>query len=295
VDTVVLVDGSNMWYRCYVATQFDKPGFPVYAMTRQIRKLCFHYGRDNVVVCWDAGRSGRKKLDPGYKAKRVAAEGVWEDLIYMKRMLASLGVKTAIKDGFEADDVIGTLAEKTDSPILIHSTDKDFYQLITDRVRVLRPRRKTHGKEIPEKIVCEGDVVEEFGCSPLKTLILKAFRGDASDNIPKIPLRFTKKFKECFTKALDLSSNVEEFYSHVDLIDDKYKYEVITFKDRALLNEKLVTIMRGLDVSPVKTKMSEDKFLEVCKECEIKSLKFSDWTSIPKEPLPPPPVQRGLF
>jgi len=295
MHTKVLVDGSNMWYASYVATPLDKPGGPVMIMTWKLRKVCNHYGRDNVIVCWDAGRSGRKELDSEYKSKRNAVEGVWEDLPYMKKMLKSLGVSTAYKSGFEADDIIGSLANKSDNPILIHSMDKDFYQLVTERIRILRPKRTIRGKEIPEKIIGETEVFEEFKCEPRKVILLKAFKGDSSDNIPKINIRFTPKFKEQLYKILERSSDIESFYQNIDSIESKYIDELLGFKERASINEKLVTIITDLEVDIDRPKIEPEDFEKLCNELEITRLKISDWISMPKEPAPPPPIQRGLF
>jgi len=291
----VLIDGSNSWYRSYVATALDRPGGPVMIMTYMLRRLCNHYGIDNVILCWDAGRSGRDQLDPEYKAKRTSAEGVWEDLPYMKRMVECLGIPSAATKGFEADDTIGSLAHSLDGPVLIQSFDKDFYQLVTDRIRVLRPKRKIRGKEIPEKIIGEEEVIEEFGCKPSSVILFKVFKGDSSDNIPKIDIRFTKNFKQQLYKAIDLSTDVETFYNHIDMFDTKYQSILRSFKERALLNEELVTIKTGLDVEASQSKLDPEAFDKLCSEVEITRLKVSDWISMPKEPAPPPPIQRGLF
>jgi len=295
MHTTILVDGSNLWYRSYVATMLDPPGGPVLIATNALKKLAHHYGRDNVIVCWDAGRSGRKELDPDYKAKRSAAEGVWQDLPYMQRMVECVGLRVGRKEGFEADDVIGSLAHSLDGPVLIHSYDKDFYQLVTDRIQVFRPRRKVHGREIPDKIVGVAEAIEEFGCHPSKIVIFKAFKGDSSDNIPKIDQRFTQKFKDQLFKAIDASSCVEEVYKHLDLFDSAYQNPLIEFKERALLNEKLVSIYINLDVSAKTGTLDGDAFQKLCEECDINRLKFDDWVHLPKEPAPPPSIQRGLF
>jgi DNA polymerase-1 len=297
MDTLVLIDGANHWYRAYsVGTlHMDAPGGPVLIMSYMVRAACKRFGKRNVIVCWDAGHSGRRELDKEYKGKRKSSPAVWEDVVYMYKMLDCLGVATAFKDGYEADDVIGSIAMQSKQPILINSYDKDFYQLVCDEIKVFHPERTVYGKTQPEKIIDFDTVIEEFGCHPAKIVLYKAFRGDTSDNIPKLPIRFTKKFKESFYKVLYISSSVESFYKHIDTFDVKYRDELLRFKDRAILNEKLIAIKTNLDVEIEKSKLNANEFELLCEELEIKRMKIADWEAIPEEPLPPPPVQGSLF
>ena len=99
----ILIDASNAWYRAYVATMLDKPGGPVLIMTYMLRRLAKEYGKRNLILCWDAGKGGRKELDENYKAGRQPVDGVWDDIPYMKRMVDCLGLSSATCDGFEAE------------------------------------------------------------------------------------------------------------------------------------------------------------------------------------------------
>ena len=295
MTTKVFIDGSNMWYRAYTATELYRPGGPVSVMTYMLRRVCREYGIDNVAVCWDAGDGGRKTLDPGYKANRKPVEGVWEDIVYMKTMVDVLGIPNIHKKGYEADDVAGSLAHQSDDESHILSYDKDFYQLVNDKISVLRPERTVHGNKIPRKVIDRDEVIEEFGVAPDKVMLLKAFKGDNSDNIPKIGIRFTKKFKEPFFKAIILSSSLDEFYTHLDTFDKKYHEELLKFRSRAELNLKLVTINTELDVNIERPKLNSKKFEILCEELEIKRHRIDDWISMPKEPPPPAPAQGCLF
>jgi DNA polymerase-1 len=294
----VLVDGANAWYRAYCQAEklgLDAPGAPVVIMSYMIKKPCIKYGKNNVIICWDAGDSGRKLLDDAYKGKRKKTLGVWEDAVYMYKMIDCLGVANASKTGYEADDVIGSLAEQSDDPILILSYDKDFYQLVNDRIKVLRPARTIKGREFPEKIIEKNDVVEEFGCPTDKVILFKSFRGDASDNIPKLPIRFTKNFQRVFYKVLNMSSSLEGFYSKIELFDKKYHDELNSFRKRAALNYELVKIKTDLDVDVEQEKLDAGAFDNLCLELSIKRLKIIDWETIPFDPAPPPPTQGCLF
>ena len=294
-ETTLLIDSSNAWYRAWMATHLDKPGGPVMIMTYMLRRVCDRFGKQNVVICLDKGSGGRKEIDPDYKSQRTSTPGVWEDFPFMLRMIRCLGIQIAEKDGYEADDVIGSLAKVSKQPVYIQSYDKDFYQLVDDKIRVLRPEQTVKEKKIPEKIVDRDLVMEEFGCSPEKVILCKSFLGDHSDNIPKLPIRFVKNFKEDFYKLLLKSKDVNDFYTNINLFDDKYKEDLLAFKDRALLNERLVTIQTNLDIKIKDTKLDADEFEKLCRELKITRLRVADWEAMPAEAPPPEPVQGSLF
>jgi 5'-3' exonuclease len=293
--TKVLLDASNAWYRSYLATVLDPPGGPVMIMTYMLRKLCQQHGRNNVVVCWDGGDGGRKKLDPEYKGQRTSRPGVWEDIVYMYRMVDCLGIPHSQVVGHEADDVIGSLAIRESEPVWIHSFDKDFYQLVTHNIQIFRPERKMNGKTFPQQIIDEAAVREEFGCDPNKVVIIKAFQGDSSDNIPRISIRFTQNFLKPFYGVIARSSSVSDFYEKIGELDEKYHEDLLAFKERALLNEKLVQINTTLNVTPVQTNQDFEAFTNLCTELEITRLKATDWQEMPTTTAELPPVQNSLF
>jgi len=296
MDTKILIDGSNAWYRAYTATpHLDQPGAAVSIMTYMLRRTCHQYGKTNVVVCWDAGHGGRKEIDPSYKSDRVAVKGVWEDLPQMKRMTTCLGIPTAKKEGFEADDVVGSLAVQTSDPVLILSYDKDFYQLVDGRIRVFRPARKIGGKQIPDQFIDVNEVQEEFECLPSKVILSKSFKGDNSDNIAKLPVRFTKNFKLEFNRLIEASEDVKDVYKNLIMIDLKYHEVFHAFKQQALKNERVIRILTDISVRVDAPEIDPEAFEELCNELRITRLKISDWQQMPTEAAPPPPVQRGLF
>jgi len=293
----ILIDGSNAWYRAHCmasSRQLDNPGAGVVIMTYMLRRICQEFGKNNTIVCWDGGHGGRKEIDPGYKAKREAVPGVWEDLPYMKKMASCLGLKQAGYQGYEADDVVGSLAQSELETIIV-SYDKDFYQLVNNTTRVLRPARTVRGKEIPRQVITEMEVVNEFGVLPNKLILVKTFMGDKSDNIPKLPVRFTKKFKEIFYKKIKESKSLEDFYSKIDNFDEKYRATIHDFQTRAFLNKKLLEIKTNLKVDIVESSLNAAIFKRLCDEMEINRLKIADWEAMPEEAAPPAPVQRGLF
>jgi DNA polymerase-1 len=292
----ILLDVSNAWYRSYIATMLDKPGGPVMIMTYMLRKLCNEYGKNNVILCWDCGKSGRDQLDENYKSDRKPIAGVWDDLNYMEKMITCLGISSSYLEGFEADDIIGSLAKQSDVPIRIISYDKDFYQLVDEKINVLRPERTIKGNKVPQQIIDRNSVIEEFGCPPEKVVLCKSFKGDASDSIPKISIRFTKNFSEQFYEVILASNNVEEFYKNLASFESKYHQALLEFKERAMLNEQIIKIRTDLNPTfEQESSIDSEIFTNLCNELKITKLKVSDWQNMVSEAPPPAPVQNALF
>ena len=187
------------------------------------------------------------------------------------------------------------MAKQSDIPVKIVSYDKDFYQLVDDKIEVLRPERTVKGKKIPQQNISRNEVIEEFGCPPDKVFLCKSFKGDSSDNIPKISIRFTKNFLEQFYKVIIKATDVQHFYENINDLDNKYHQELLSFRDRAILNEKIVKIKTDLKVAVTNPPLSAVSFEALCKEIEVNKLKISDWQEIPEGTPEPAPVQNSLF
>ena len=279
MPTQALIDGSNNWYRAYCALpdHLERPGAPVQTMSFMLRGFCEKFGKENIIVCWDSGDSGRRKIDENYKAGREKVEGVWEHILYMKKMIISLGIKSAWLEGYEADDVIASLATQYDGDTFILSNDKDFYQLVGGNVKVLRPKMTFKNKVIPEKLIGRDEVIETFECPPDKVALFKAFRGDNSDKIPKAPVRFTKKFKGQFLPILMKCDTIDEMYQKFPLLDEKYRERLGPFKERAKRNYELVLMLKDLKPKTYRVQADEEIFDNLCREMNINRLRFADF------------------
>ena len=273
----ILIDGSNMWIRAYTSTNLTPPGGPVYVVANMLRRVAKEFGRKNILVAWDNGSGGRRQADPEYKSGRNIIEGAWTDVLYMKALVDSVGIANAWADGYEADDVIGSLTQYLSGDVYILSYDRDFYQLVTPQVKVLHQARKIRGKKHPRKLIDEEGVKEHFGVTPDRVVVCRAFQGDVSDKIPKLPIRFTPKFKKIFFKAISQVTDVEGFYQHLDLFDSKHRPTLEEFKDRALLNESLLRIRTDLQIKVQENKRNREAFTTLCDTLEINNLEFDDW------------------
>lgn len=293
--TTLLVDGSNLWCRAYCIPRMTPPGGPLYITATMLNKIAQRFGKGNLIVCWDAGSGGRRQLDPTYKAQRypegiqldgdkdpltgsgeTGIMGAWQNIRLVKAMVQAFGLMFASTEGFEADDTIGSLAqtlkEKLTGKIYIHSYDRDFYQLATSQIGILHPERKMRGKKYPEKLVHRKTVLVEYGCEPKRIPWLKAFTGDPADNIPKIPVRLTKKFKNQLLKAIKKADSFEEVFNGD--FDTAYAKAMESFKLRAFLNLQLLTINIALQPH-VQRHPANKEFLQLlCKQFDIEELKF---------------------
>ncbi len=183
-----LVDGSNQAFRSFFAIQSDMrapDGFPtraLYGYTNALLKLVKDHEPDYVLVAFDRGLSFRNALYPDYKGQRpdmpADLRAQWPEFIPLSE---ELGLRSLAMEGFEADDIIGTLAHRHASPslhVFIVSSDKDFCQLVNDNVRLIDIGK---GEElgIPE-------VVEKWGVRPDQIIDLLSLMGDTSDNVPGV-------------------------------------------------------------------------------------------------------------
>lgn len=191
-ERLFLIDAMSLVFRAFYAPMqmalVSPTGVPtkaVYIFIRTLRKLLRDYQPSYVAVAFDlAAPTFRDKLFEEYKANRPAApEDLTVQLPYVRRFCQALGIPLVEKEGFEADDIIGTLAAdgaQRNLDVFIVSGDEDLFQLVNDRVRVLKPARGGDAET-----VCDAEKVQEtLGVEPRQVVDWLALTGDASDNIP---------------------------------------------------------------------------------------------------------------
>jgi DNA polymerase I len=188
-----LIDAMSLVFRAFFAPMqmalVSPGGIPtkaVYIFLRTLRKILKDYNPQHVAVAFDlTAPTYRDKLFETYKANRPAfPEDLTVQLPYVRRFCRALGLPQVEKEGFEADDVIGTLARQGEQKgwdVFIVSGDQDLFQLVNEHVRVLKPSR---GANDPETL-CDVDKVKEIlGVEPAQLVDWLALTGDPSDNIP---------------------------------------------------------------------------------------------------------------
>ncbi len=187
--SLYLVDGSNQAFRAFFAirTEMRAPdGFPtkaLYGFAHMLRKLIREHGPDYVLVAFDRGKSFRNDLYAEYKGQRPdmpeELRQQWPELIPFCK---DWGIHAVAMEGFEADDIIGTLARRygsADLKVRIVSSDKDFAQLVDDNITLFDIQN--------DKEYGPAEVVEKWGVPPGRIIDLLSLMGDTSDNVPGVP------------------------------------------------------------------------------------------------------------
>jgi len=255
---VFLVDGNSYLYRAFFATPHlsNSKGIPtnaVYAFMNMIRKLQNEEKPEGLIIVFDSkAPSFREEISKAYKAQRPPMPGnLSAQIPYVKSVLEAMGLPLLEKDGFEADDIIGTVVEQLkdhDADVVIVTSDKDMMQLVTERVVILDTMK---GVTIGER-----EVEEKFGIKPALMIDYLALCGDTSDNIPGVPGVGDKTARE----LVSVFGALDELYTHIDEVKKPaLKEKLITGKGLAYMSRQLATIR--LDV-PIEKGIDDLKVTE---------------------------------
>ena len=200
---------------------------------------------DNIAVCFDKGGSkDRVEIFKEYKANRDATpEGIKLAVPYIYKILEAMNIPAIVKEGFEADDIIGTLAKKAEKEgfkTFMVTPDKDFAQLVSENIFMYRPMfgggYETWGiDEIKEKFEIE---------NPLQVIDFLGMKGDASDNIPGLPGVGDKTAK----KFLKEYGSLENLLENTSDLKGKIKEKIEANKELGILSKKLATIITNVPI-----------------------------------------------
>ncbi|NBC17713.1 MAG: DNA polymerase I, partial [Bacteroidetes bacterium] len=212
-----------------------------YGFTNTLLKLIEEHGMDHLVVVFDAvgeGGTFRDDLYEDYKAHRdPPPDELLENLPYIKGIVEALDIPVFEVEGVEADDVIGTLATdaaEDGADVVIVSPDKDFQQLLSDRITIQKPSRRG---EAFDPITAE-TFMDDYGFPPHRFVDLLALWGDSSDNVPGVPSIGEKTG----TGYLQEYDGLEDLIAHADEVGGKRGQNLKEFADQARLSKRLVTI-----------------------------------------------------
>ncbi|SMO31750.1 DNA polymerase I [Balnearium lithotrophicum] len=281
MERVFLFDGSSLAYRAYYALKNKgfktTKGFPttaVYGFIRIFLKLLKDYKPEYLAVVFDAGkRTFRTKLMKSYKANRKPTPDEFKvQLPYIKRFLECLGVRVLEKEGYEADDIIGTLSKKFSkegAQVVIVTPDKDMRQLIDENTVVVAISNKT-GKS---KTYDLKTFKEEYGIEPEQIPDVFGLSGDTIDNIPGVPGIGEKTALDLIRKF----GSLENIYQNLDKLTPKRRELLEKFKEQAFLSRELARIKTDvpLDVTIKDLKLEKpngDCLRELLSELEMRSV-----------------------
>ncbi len=240
-----LIDGNSMAYRAFfalpdsMATADGRPTNAIFGLTSMMVKLISDYRPRQVVVAWDAGMSGREVVYPEYKAHRPPKPDLLrQQWPVMEKMVEAFGYTNIKVDGYEADDVIASLAAeatRNDIPVVVVTGDRDAYQLVSDTVHVMSTSRGVTDIKMYDREA----VKERYGVYPELVTDLMGLRGDTSDNIPGVPGIGEKTA----AALLDQFGSLEKILDSIDEVSGKKRKENLTeFADDARISKVLATM-----------------------------------------------------
>ena len=269
-----LIDGSSYIYRAYFAIRHlsNSQGMAtnaIYGFTNMLLKVIRELKPDQLAVIFDSkGPTFRKEIYPDYKANRAAMP---EDLVpqipYIKRVVQAFNLPGIEMPGYEADDIIATLAKKFSAEgmeVTVVTGDKDLMQIVDDHIQLLDTMK--------DKVYGPAEVTERFGGAD-KVVEVQALSGDSSDNIPGVPGIGEKTAK----MLIDEYGDVETLLANLDQLKGKRRDNLENYADLARLSKKLVTLVDNLDLKVddhnfTLAEPDREALTELFKECEFYKL-----------------------
>ena len=271
-----LIDGSSYIYRAYYAIRqlSNSQGMAtnaVFGFTNMLLKVVRDEQPDHLAVIFDAkGPSFRKEIYPEYKANRAAMpEDLRPQIPLIKELVQAFNMPALELAGYEADDIIATLARRfagEGMEVTVVTGDKDLMQIVSDRIRLLDTMK--------DQVVGLDEVAERFGGAPDKVVEVQALAGDSSDNVPGVPGIGEKTARQLIQQF----GTVEQLLASVDQVSGKKRQENLRqYAEQALLSKKLVTLVDDLDLEVdydqlVLTEPDRDKLTALFKQLEFHKL-----------------------
>ncbi len=241
MSKLILIDGNSLINRAFYAlppltTDDGVPTQAVFGFTTMLVKLITTQKPDEIAVAFDMrAPTFRHKLCDFYKATR---KGMPDDLAVqlplLKNLLKSMNITIFEKEGYEADDIIGTIAKKNSKETIIVTGDRDSFQLIDKHISVMFTKR---GITDTFLYTCD-NIVEELGLTPSQVIDYKALAGDKSDNIPGVEGIGEKTA----LSLLQQFENLDGIYEHIEEIKGAVQAKLLKNKEMAYLSHTLAKI-----------------------------------------------------
>jgi DNA polymerase-1 len=253
--TLFLIDGYALIYRAFFAmisrpltTSSGENTSAPYGLGRFLMRLLEEHGPSHVGVVFDAGDSFRTEVHPAYKATREKMpEELEASIPRCRELVEAFRIPVLEVAGWEADDVIGTLATQAAEQgirTVIVSGDKDFYQLIGERVQLLNPGRRGPAA-VEEEWVTVENAADRLGVPPYQVTDYLALLGDSSDNVPGVP----GIGKKTAVALLAEFASLEEMLQRIAEVSPKRARNALReHADQAKLSRELVTIRRDAPI-----------------------------------------------
>ena len=281
MDNFVLIDGNSIMNRAFygimgskmLTTKDGKYTNAVYGFLAILFKLIEDTNPKYMAVAFDLkAPTARHKLYEGYKANRKGMpEELAEQMPLIKEILRAMNIDIVEKEGYEADDVLGTLSrygEKQGLHVTILSGDRDTFQLATDNVTIRIPRTK--GGKTETDLFDRNKIIETYGIEPKQLIEVKGLQGDTSDNIPGVPGIGEKTALSLIQKYGSIDNLYNKIEKDEDDLKGKQREKIKDNKELAELSKSLGTI--NLEV-PIEDTLEQFKVEEWDKEKVLKLFK----------------------
>ena len=246
---IILIDGHSIAFRAFYAlpeTLATKDGFPtnvIHGFLMMLSKLVKDYEPEQIIVTWDISKTTfRSEIFPDYKANRTSSPEIFKVQIKsLQQLLKNFNIPQVTAEGFEADDVLGSLAfkfNKENKEVHILTGDRDSFQLINNSTKILFTRKGISNIEVFDQSFFE----ESFQISTEQYIEYLALKGDPSDNIPGVPGIGEKTAKSLLIQYKTISNILD----NVESLSPKIRDSLIQNKELLELSRKLATIKKDL-------------------------------------------------
>ena len=279
---LLLVDGHSLAYRAFYAlpvenfgTASGQPTNAIYGFSSMLLNLIRDEKPTHLAVAFDVSRKTfRSEKFPEYKAQRAKTPDEFRSQMdYLYQMVAALGIRTFAIEGFEADDVIATFAKEAEAEkfeVLISTGDRDSFQLISEHITVLYPRK---GMSDLARMTPDA-VKEKYGLTPAQYHDFAALRGDPSDNLPSVP----GVGEKTATKWIQDYGDIKGLIAHADEITGKVGDSLRAHLESVKLNHELTQLIHDVDVKASVSDLEWKGFntedvLHLLDQLEIKALR----------------------
>lgn len=283
-EKLVLIDGHSILNRAF----FGLPDLTnseglhtnaVYGFLNILFKILEEEQPDYLTVAFDVhAPTFRHKMFDAYKGTRAPMDDALKQQVpLMKEMLHAMDICTVEMEGYEADDILGTLAargEREGMEVSVVSGDRDLLQLATEHVKIRIPKTKRTGTEIEDYLAA--DVKERYQVTPKEFIDVKALMGDTADNIPGVPGIGEKTA----TALIGQFGSIEQVHEHADIVKPpRASKNIVEYWDQAVMSKTLATIITDVPVSyefkdakleGISSLYTEEAYL-LCKKLEFKN------------------------
>jgi len=250
-----LLDAMALIYRAYYAmirsprvTSKGVNTSAIFGFANTLYELIRNENPTHLAVSFDTGAPTLRHAEfEAYKAHRESTpEDIIKSIPYIYKLLEAFNIPILLKDGYEADDIIGTIAKKAEIEgfeVYMMTSDKDYGQLVSEHIFMYKPGKFGQKAEVVGvKEICEKYDIEH----PEELIDILGLWGDASDNIPGVPNIGEVKAK----KLIHQFHSIENIYQNIEQIDnDKLRQTLIEYKEQAFMSKSLATIMLDVPIA----------------------------------------------